>query len=116
MTSCLSTLYTVNTFLVSDSSQNGKMMAKNLGLYSHTSNHRKERKKRILELVSVCLSQSLEVMGPYLKDTQDQMSLRPMPTLQILGPGMKSKLPTVSDVNLDFKQGFLLDTDVFCLE
>ena len=37
-------------------------------------------------------------------------------TNPILGPGMKSKLPTVSDMNLDFKQGFLLDTDVFCLE
>ena len=58
------------------------------------------------------------VMDPYLKETQDQKYLRAYAdvTKPILEPGMKSKLPTVSDVKLDFKQAFLLDTDVFCLE
>lgn len=57
-------------------------------------------------------------MGPYLKETQDQMSLRPYAyvTNPIQEPGIKSKLPTISDANLNFKQAFFLDTDIFLLE
>ena len=67
-------------------------MSKNLGLYPHTSSYRKQRKKRVFELASVHLNGSPEVIGPYQKETQNQMPLKPYgyvtnPTLE---PGMKS--------------------------